>query len=165
MLGERLTMAQIFPGRYTAQIEGSFVVFLIGMRVNRIFAVRRWTQVARAMPSMLKELSRQKELGFLAGEVLLSWRGVAVMQYWRSFDQLIAYTHARDAKHLPAWAAFNRAIGNDGSVGIWHETYLVEPHHSETVYANMPRWGLARAGDHVAVTGLRDSARQRIAAA
>ena len=28
-------MPQIFPGRYTADVEGDFVVFLIGMRVNR----------------------------------------------------------------------------------------------------------------------------------
>jgi len=157
-------MAQIFPGRYTARIEGSFVVFLIGMRVNRVFAVRKWLQVARAMPPMLAELSRQKELGFLSGETFLSWRGIAMLQYWKSFEHLTAYAQSREASHLPAWAAFNRAIANDGTVGIWHETYLVEPHHSETVYANMPRWGLAHAGDHLQVTGLRDSARQRISA-
>lgn len=157
-------MAQIFPGRHTARIEGSFVVFLIGMRINRAFAVRKWLPVARAMPPMLAELSRQKDLGFLSGETLLSWRGVTMVQYWRSFEQLVAYAHSRDASHLPAWAAFNLAIGSDGSVGIWHETYLVEPHHSETIYANMPRWGLARGADHLPVTGLHDSARQRIVA-
>jgi hypothetical protein len=156
-------MAEIFPGRYTARMEGSFVVFLIGMRVNRVFAFRKWLQVARAMPPMLEELSRNKELGFLSGETLLNWRGVTSLQYWKSFEHLNAYAHARDANHLPAWAAFNRAIGGDGTVGIWHETYVVEPHHSETVYANMPPWGLARAGEYVPVTGLRDSARQRIA--
>jgi Domain of unknown function (DUF4188) len=155
-------MAQVFPGRYTARIEGSFVVFLIGMRVNRFFAVRKWVPVARAMPPMLEELARNKELGFLSGETLLSLRGPVMVQYWKSFEQLTAYAQARDAKHLPAWAAFNRLIGGDGTVGIWHETYLVEPHHSETVYVNMPRWGLSRAGEHMQVTGLRDSARQRI---
>lgn len=156
-------MAQVFPGRYSAKMEGSFVVFLIGMRVNRLLAVRKWMQVSRAMGPMLQELSRNKELGFLSAETLLSWRGITSLQYWKSFEHLNAYAHARDAKHLPAWAAFNRAIGNDGTVGIWHETYLVEPHHSETVYANMPRWGLAGAGEHLPVTGVRDSARQRIA--
>lgn len=157
-------MAQIFPGRYTAHSEGSFVVFLIGMRVNRLLAVRKWVQVLRAMPPMLAELYRQKELGFLSGETFLSWRGATMMQYWNSFEQLVAYAHSRDASHLPAWTTFNRVIGNDGTVGIWHETYLVEAHHSETVYSNMPRWGLARAMAHLEVTGLRDSARQRIVA-
>ena len=40
-------MASIFPGRYTAKNDEPFVVFLIGMRVNRIFALRSWIRVAR----------------------------------------------------------------------------------------------------------------------
>ena len=43
-------MPQIFPGRFAAKVEGPFVVFLIGMRINRFFAFRQWMQVAAAMP-------------------------------------------------------------------------------------------------------------------
>lgn len=50
-----------------------------------------------------------------------------VQEYWENFDKLLAYGHDRAGQHFPAWAAFNRAIGTGGSVGIWHETYLVEP--------------------------------------
>jgi hypothetical protein len=32
-------MSQVFPGRYTAQIDEPFVVFLIGVRINRLFAL------------------------------------------------------------------------------------------------------------------------------
>jgi hypothetical protein len=32
----------VIPGRFTAQTDTSFVVFLIGMRVNRFFAFRTW---------------------------------------------------------------------------------------------------------------------------
>ena len=49
-------MAKIFAGRYSATIEGPFVVFLIGMRVNQLWALHKWVPVARAMPPMLKEL-------------------------------------------------------------------------------------------------------------
>ena len=35
-------MATIHPGRYTAEIEGDFVVFLIGMRLNRPWKLHRW---------------------------------------------------------------------------------------------------------------------------
>ena len=38
-------MAQIFPGRYTAQSGEPFVVFLIGMRVNEFLKVRSWVPV------------------------------------------------------------------------------------------------------------------------
>ena len=47
---------------------------------------------------------------------------------------------------LPAWQAFNRAVGSNGDVGIWHETYVVRPGAYETVYNNMPPWGLGAAG-------------------
>ena len=51
-------MATIFRGRYTGTIEGSFVVFLIGMRINDFRKVGEWLPVARAMRPMLEELSR-----------------------------------------------------------------------------------------------------------
>jgi hypothetical protein len=155
-------MPQLFPGRYTAHIDGPFVVFLIGMRVNQLWAIHKWLPVTQAMPRMLRELFIQPQLGLLHAEYAITWRGVMVLQYWRSFDQLHAYAHARNAAHLPAWAAFNRAVGNNGSVGIWHETYEVAPGHYETVYGNMPRWGLAKAGAHLPATGNRNTARERM---
>jgi hypothetical protein len=158
-------MASIFPGRYTAQSAEPFVVFLIGMRVNRLLALRSWTRVAAAMPPMIAELRRNPALGLLHAQYFMYWRGVGVVQYWRSFEQLHAYAHARDAAHLPAWAEFNRRIGGNGSVGIWHETYVVQHGNFECIYANMPRFGLAKALEHVPVAGSMESARSRISQA
>lgn len=155
-------MAKIFPGRYAAQSSEPFVVFLIGMRVNRIFALRKWTSVAAAMGPMLAELKRDPSLGLLHAEPFLYWRGVALVQYWRSFEQLHAYAHARNAAHLPAWAEFNRRIGGNGAVGIWHETYTIAPGQYETVYANMPRFGLGAAAEHLPATGRLEGARSRM---
>ena len=155
-------MATIFPGRYTAQSDEPFVVFLIGFRVNRWLAMRSWMGVAQAMPPMIAELKRQPELGLLHAQYFVYWRGVGVMQYWRSFEQLHAYAHARDAAHLPAWAEFNRRIGNNGAVGIWHETYTVAPGQFESIYVNMPRFGLGGAMPFVPITGRTDNARVRI---
>ena len=155
-------MAQLFPGRFTAKIEGPFVVFLIGVRVNRLLAVGKWLPVTRAMPRMLEELRRRPELGLLHAEFAVTWRGAMVLQYWRSFEHLHAYASMRDAQHLPAWAAFNRSVGSDGTVGIWHETYEVAAGRFETVYANMPRWGLSGAGEHVPAVGRMSTARERM---
>lgn len=155
-------MAQIFPGRYTAQTDEPFVVFLIGMRVNHFFQFSKWIPVAKAMPPMIEELKRHPELGLLHIEFLLYWRGVATLQYWRSFEHLTAFAHMRDRPHLPAWAEFNRRIGNNGSVGIWHETYTVLPGQFEAVHVNMPRFGLGHALEHVPVVGRLDSARGRM---
>jgi hypothetical protein len=155
-------MSKIFPGRYTARIEGPFVVFLIGMRINRLLAVNKWMPVARAMGPMLRELYANKDLGFLSAETCVTWRGVSLIQYWRSFEHLHAYANARNANHLPAWAAFNRSVGADGSVGIWHETYQVAANQYEVVYANMPSWGLAKAGEQVPAIGRLSGAKDRM---
>ena len=64
--------------------------------------------------------------------------------------------------HLEAWKQFRKVIGDDGTVGIWHETYLVRAGEHESIYGNMPRCGLANAFEHVAVSDGRNAARQRI---
>ncbi len=155
----------LYPGRYSTSIEGPFVIFLIGFRINRILAIRKWLPVAKAMGPMLNELYANPSLGLLAAHTSLYWRGIMVTQYWRSFDHLVAYAQSRDARHLPAWKAFNQSIGSDGTVGIWHETYQVAPGQYECVYANMPRFGLAAAGSHEPATGHLRDARSRMAAA
>jgi hypothetical protein len=153
-------MSAIHPARMTARLDGDFVVFLIGMRFNRPWRVDRWGPVIAAMPRMLRELAQKPELGFLHGESYFG-RTTLMLQYWRSLDQLLAYAKAKDAQHLPAWAAFNRAVGTDGSVGIWHETYLVGPGRYENVYVNMPAFGLGAAGSLVPAVGALASAQGR----
>ena len=68
-------------------------------------------------------------------------------------NQLMAYAKLRTAEHLPAWQAFNKSIGTDGSVGIWHETYAATSGSYENVYVNMPEFGLGPCGN--AASGLR----------
>ena len=89
-------------------------------------------------------------------------RTLVLIQYWRSIEQLIAYAKNRNAEHLPAWQAFNKAVGTDGSVGIWHETYMVSDKKYETVYANMPPFGLGKAGTLVEARSGYQSATARL---
>ena len=147
--------------RMTATLEGDFVVFLIGMRINKPWQVHKWLPVARAMPRMLQELGRQPDLGFIHAEMWLS-RTIIVVQYWRSMEQLLAYAKNKEAEHLPAWRAFNQAVGTDGSVGILHETYKASAGSHESVYVNMPPFGLGRAGMLQPATGGRQSAAGRL---
>lgn len=147
--------------RVTAELPGNFVVFLIGMRINKPLLVHKWLPVAAAMPRMIRELYRQPELGLLHAESWFS-RSVLMVQYWRSMEQLLAYATNREAEHLPAWKAFNQAVGTSGAVGIWHETYSISPGRFESVYVNMPRFGLGRAGSVVPASGNRKSARGRL---
>ncbi|WP_119157565.1 DUF4188 domain-containing protein [Caldimonas tepidiphila] len=151
-------MSEILPRRMAAEIEGDFVVFVIGMRINKPWKLHQWLPVFLAMPRMLKELERRPESGFL-GAVS---GGLLIVQYWRSFEHLEAYARSRDHLHWPAWVAFNKRTGRSrGDVGIWHETYLVRAGEYEAIYSGMPRHGLGRAGTLVPATGQRDSARGR----
>jgi Domain of unknown function (DUF4188) len=155
-------MASIFADRYTARTEKPIVLFLIGMRFNKLLMVHKWAPVALAMPRMLAELDRRPDAGLLFYRTYVSGRVILVQQYWEGFDKLLAYAHDKAGLHFPAWAAFNRAIGKDGSVGIWHETYLVEPGKCESVYVNMPKFGLAAAAQHVKAVGGLATAKDRM---
>lgn len=155
-------MSTVFPGRFTAQIEGDFVLFLIGMRVNHIFAVNKWFPVFAAMPRMITELYKQPALGMLHAQNSISGRVITSVQYWRSFEHLHAYAHDRNAKHLPAWAAFNRNLDENHSVGVWHETYLIRAGNYETIYSDMTLFGLARAANHIPAIGRMSAARTRL---
>ena len=151
----------IHKERITASLDGDFVVFLIGVRINQPLKIHKWLPVVRAMPRMIKELSHQPELGFLHAETWFS-RTIILVQYWRSMEQLLAYAKNKEAAHLPAWQSFNKSIGTDGSVGIWHETYAASQGSYENVYVNMPPFGLARISTvHTAVDG-RQSAAARL---
>lgn len=154
-------MAKVVPGRFTARIEGPFVVFIIGMRVNRLWAFHKWVPVATAMGGMLKELYENPELGFLGNSSHMNMREVTQIQYWRSYEHLEKYARGSH-NHLTAWKKFNQSIGSDGTVGIFHETYLVEAGKYECLYGNMPVWGLAKAGEHLPAVGMRETARRRL---
>jgi heme-degrading monooxygenase HmoA len=119
-------------------IEGDFVVFLIGMRIRKPWLVHKWFPVYRAMGTMLRALGPADGLlGFERAYI----GGPAVVQYWRSQEQLDAFAHG--ALHKTAWRAFNRGVRATGAVGVWHETYQVRA--TESAYVNLPVFGLAAA--------------------
>jgi Monooxygenase af470-like len=155
-------MPEVMRGRYTAAVDQPFVVFLIGMRINNWLAISKWFTTMRAMVPMLRALAQNKESGFLGRKIYFFWPGVMLVQYWRSFDALEAFARDREQPHLSAWQRFNRSIGSDGTVGFWHETYLVQPEDYEVVYVNMPVWGLAQATEQVPAVGQRETARRRL---
>lgn len=154
-------MSKINRERVTATTDKPFVLFLIGMRINNWFAIHRWLPVFLAMPTMLTELHINRELGFRSYEMWLG-RTVILVQYWENAEKLIAYSTAKDSEHLPAWRAFNRAARTSPAVGIWHETYLIDPGKTENVYVNMPPFGFAKVGTLQVATGKRNSARGRL---
>ena len=62
----------IHKQRMTATLDGEFVVFLIGMRINQVWKVHKWLPVTRSMGRMLAELYANPALGLLHHEVWFS---------------------------------------------------------------------------------------------
>ena len=152
-------MSEINAQRMTVELDGDFVVFLIGMRINKPWKVQKWLPVFLAMPRMLKELSQRPESGFMGYTMGFT----SITQYWRSFEHLEAYARSKDLSHWPAWVAFNKRVGGSrGDVGIWHETYRVSAGQYEAVYSGMPPFGLGKVGRLVPASGARETARGRL---
>lgn len=147
--------------RHTAQIEGDFVVFLIGAHIAKPWRMVSVIRVARAMNAMMKELEQSPQLGYLGQERWGGRTGIQV-QYWRTRQQLMDYAKARDSQHLPAWRHFNQVIAKTNAVGIWHEMYLIRAGEYECVYGNMPSFGLAKAAQRIAIEGKAHTAGGRL---
>ena len=155
-------MNKVVAGRMSADVEGDFVIFLIGMRFNRPWHLIKSMFAFTAMPRMLAYLRRRPELGLMHAMLVFGADGPMVVQYWRSVEQLEEFARSTAAPHHPAWKTWSRLIGyRKPHVGIWHESYQVKAGNYECLYGNMPRFGLAKAGAHVSVARKGESAPQR----
>lgn len=157
-------MPTVLPGRYTAHTEqDTIAVFMIGMRINRPLRLRSWAPVVAAMPRMLRHLQTNPAYGLLGFQ---NWFGrtTVLTSYWRSALDVQRFAADPDAPHAAAWRAFNKKVGTNGDVGIWHELYTVRRGQFECVYNNMPRFGLGAALEHVQVDDGTRTSKQRMSA-
>ncbi|MBB5186844.1 hypothetical protein HNQ57_001107 [Zhongshania antarctica] len=106
---------------------------------------------------MIEELYRNPGSGLISHEAWFG-RAIVMMQYWRSFEQLERYAKSKSSLHLPTWSAFNKKVGSNGDVGIWHETYISRKGMYACVYNNIPKFGLAKVVAHVPAAGKYNAA-------
>ena len=145
-------------GRFTAEIDGDFVVFIIGAKPNPLPLIRGLRDLGgnKGMKHMLDYLVAHPDKGLLGYEQLGigSW-----VQYWKSFDHLEAFAKDSDDPHLSVWRNYFKRVGKSGRTGIWHETFQVRAGEFEAIYTNMPDFGLGKASSFVPVaesTAARD---------
>src|SRR5699024_3225297 len=119
-----------------------------------------------AMGPMLIELAREPEVGLLHARTVIDadLRGLTVVQYWRSIEDIYRYANDGARKHRPAWLAFyRRAHRVPGAVQVWHESYAVRAGGHESLHAEAPRpFGLAGATGSVAAARRGRSAKERL---
>lgn len=153
-------MAELAGKRMIAEIDGDFVVFLIGARFNsKLHMAASFMDLGgrRGIKHMLDYLVAHPEKGLLAYEMGFP----TIVQYWRSFDHLEAFAKDRDDPHVAVWRNYWRRVGKSGRTGIWHESYLVRAGDYEALYGNMPPRGLGKAGRLTSPTQ-SSSARRRL---
>lgn len=150
-------MGSINKGRFTAEIEGDFVVFIIGAKSNPLRLIRGLRDLGgnKGMKHMLDYLMDRPEKGLLGYTQLGTG---AWVQYWRSFEHLEAFAKDTEDPHLEVWRNYFKRVGKSGRTGIWHETFLVRADEYEAVYTNMPDFGLGKA---TTVVPLAESNRAR----
>ena len=142
-------MSEVKAGRWMGDIDGDFVVFLIGARATKSRLLRSFLDLGgrRGMLHMLKNLTEHPEKGLLGYE--MSTFGGIIIQYWRSFEHLERFANDTDDPHVAAWRSYWKRVGKDSRTGIWHETYLVRAGEYEAIYGNMPPYGLGKAANLV----------------
>jgi hypothetical protein len=138
-----------------------FVVFVVGMRINKLWAIHQWLPVAAAMPSMVIEQIKNRSIGVVGiPRTFVSGRLIQVQQYWKSYEELENYS--KGARHAPAWSKFNKAARKSAAVGIYHETYEINKSGYEAIYVNVEKPILL--GDAIGIQELENnsSSRKRI---
>jgi hypothetical protein len=152
-------MAQVAGRRMAAEIDGDFVVFLIGASPSKLHLVRSLIDLGgrRGLTHMLDYLVAHPEKGLLGYQMGLP----VIVQYWRSFEHLEAFARDAGDPHLAVWRNYWRRVGKSGRTGIWHETYLVRAGEYEAIYGNMPPFGLGKASRLVPISE-SSSARRRL---
>lgn len=152
-------MTTIQRGRLTVDNQDGLVVFLLGARVNKIWLLPFSLPILSKNEAMLRELSADPDSGLLGYERF----GMSLtVQYWRSLEHLVAYANDEKKQHRPTWRRFFQRIFDNEAVGIWHETFVLQPANYESIYTNMPPIGLGRIKPLVPAEGARSSALHRL---
>ncbi|ADJ14635.1 monooxygenase family protein [Halalkalicoccus jeotgali] len=136
-----------------AEIDGEYVVYINGMRLNRLRALPRYLYAGIQAGRIFKRLEADPDSGFLGYlPAYMSPRSGAAIQYWRSLEDIRRFAQDPDDRHVPVWRWYNEAGGNDGGLGFWAELYVVKDGSFETFYRNVPPIGLGEHGSLVPMT-------------
>jgi len=145
----------------TAAHSGPLVVFVIGMRINHFHKVGKWLAgVPARWVRCWESLIATRPSGFL-GYRIPAARALrtggrccntgAISTAWRPLPAPATRSTGQPGPRS------TRPMGSDGTVGIFHETYVVPEHASETIYANMVLFGLGKVSGMVPATGSRNA--------
>lgn len=151
-------MVGINRERMAAEIDGEYVVYINGMRLNKLRALPKYLHAGLEAAKMFERLEADPDSGFLGYlPAFMGLRSGAAIQYWRSPDDIKRFARDPDDLHVPAWQWYNEAVGSNGELGFWAELYVVRDGSFETFYRNVPPIGL---GEHGSLVPMAEHHRQ-----
>lgn len=145
------------PDRTTVDLSKypDLVVIYLGQRVNSLRGLKTLLSFAAKIN---KSVDAQPDGLLLHEKVLYSLLPPhsGMRQYWRDFDSLERW--ARSLPHIAWWQEFLR---DSGGTGFWHEAYF-RGGQVESVYIDMPAFGLSKFAPVKPARGSLFSARRRL---
>ena len=132
----------------------------LGIQVRGLRALFYAIRLARAIDDAAAE-AVVAGAGLLHSERFSIGRGhFGVLQYWRSFEDLEAWSHR--PPHSEWWRKALERMRTKGDLGIYHETFLVPRDRVEAIYLDCEPAGLARFGTLGEPVGKMTASRGRL---
>lgn len=142
--------------------DGSAELCLVrmGLQGRGVFG-RLYARTLRAAIARDAERAVAEGAGLFLSESFTIARGHhGVLQYWRSFNELDAWSHR--PPHSERWRDALDRMRRKGDLGVYHEVFLVPTESLESIYLDCEPAGLARFGKLAEPVGPLTTARGRL---
>ena len=116
----------------------------LGVQVRRLSGVFFARRIGKAIDRASKEAVAQGAGLCLSERFLIGPSHFGVLQYWRTFEEMEAWT--RRPPHADWWREAVERMRSKADFGIYHEAYLVPRDRIESIYLNCLPTGLAAFG-------------------
>ncbi|MDX1746548.1 MAG: DUF4188 domain-containing protein, partial [Halobacteriales archaeon] len=83
-----------------AEMDGGFVIYINGMRLNKLRAIHKYLRAGLKAAKMFERLEADPDSGFLGYQpAFMGLRTGAAIQYWRSLDDIRRFAQDPDDLH------------------------------------------------------------------
>lgn len=129
----------------TAPIVDPLCVFMVGVQIKSARSFWKIPYIAGKMRQMQKELREDPESGFIWGTNFTKFAPFTTLflSYWTSADYIDQFIKRDKFSHKRESVAYWKRFGKDTDVGVWHETYEIDPQRTENLYFGMEPFGVS----------------------
>ena len=129
----------------TAPLDKPVTLFLVGMQCRSWRSLWKVPLIGRRMGQMQQELQSDPESGLLWGANFIQFNPLTALylSYWKSTGHIHRFVEDGRFAHKAASPEYLKRFGSDPDIGVWHETYEIEPGKAENLYMGMAPFGVS----------------------